>query len=217
MTSSPRLAGRVFAAAALACVTVLVTACGGSSSPAAGATKTVTAAPAAPASPAAPATAGAATSAPAASPAVPAGPGPCATRYLHAKLGIAQGTAGSMYQVLDFTNIGTVSCTLYGYPGVSFAGGTPVSQIGLAAAESKLTARKLVTLAPGAVANALLQIVHAANYPASRCNLVTADYLQIYPPDQTTPLYLSYTSQTCSKPVQILTVSVMQPGSGSSS
>jgi hypothetical protein len=117
--------------------------------------------------------------------------------------------------VIDFTNISNVSCTLYGYPGVSLAGGTPVSQIGLAAAESHATARVLVTLTPGAVASALLQIVHAGNYPASRCGMTTASSLQIYPPNQTTPIYLSYNSPTCSKPVQILTVSVVEPGSGS--
>ena len=146
--------------------------------------------------------------------AVPGPPGPCPTRYLQAKLGLAQGTAGSTYTVLDFTNIGPGTCTLYGFPGVSLAGGTPVRQIGLAAAESHLTPRRLVTLAPGAVANALLQIVHAGNYPAAMCGPATAAYLQIYPPNQTTPAYLAYTSPCCGKPVPLLTVSVVQPGSG---
>ena len=175
------------------------------------ATVTVTA----PASPAAsgPATAPAA---PAATVPVPgsAGPGPCPARYLQAKLGLAQGTAGSTYTVLEFKNIGPGTCTLYGFPGVSLAGGTPVNQIGLAAAESHVTPRRLVTLAPGAVANALLQIVHAGNYPAAKCGPVAATYLQIYPPNQTTPTYLAYTSPACAKPVPLLTVSVVQPGSG---
>ncbi len=35
----------------------------------------------------------------------------------------AQGAAGSVYQVIDFTNISNVTCTLYGYPGVSLGGG----------------------------------------------------------------------------------------------
>jgi hypothetical protein len=46
--------------------------------------------------------------------------------------------------------------------------------------------------------------------------MTTATSLQIYPPNQTTPIYLGYNSPTCSKPVQILTVSVVQSGSGSS-
>jgi hypothetical protein len=145
----------------------------------------------------------------------PAGPPPCPTRSLGAKVGIAQGTAASTYVVLDFTNISAVTCTLYGYPGVSLAGGMPVSQIGLAAVESPLTPRVLVTLKPGAVASALLQVMHAASYPAAQCGPVAADYLQIYPPNTTTPILVAYTSAMCAKPVKILTVSVVTPGAGS--
>jgi hypothetical protein len=100
-----------------------------------------------------------------------------------------------VYQVIDFTNIGTVACTLYGYPGVALAGGTPVTEVGLAASRNSSAPRKLITLAPGAVANALLQII---------------------PPDQTTPIYLRYTSRGCAKPVQFLSISAMAAGSGGS-
>ena len=60
----------------------------------------------------------------------------CATRDLKATVGVAQGAAGSVYQVIDFTNIGTASCSLYGYPGIALAGGSPVTQIGMAASRS---------------------------------------------------------------------------------
>jgi hypothetical protein len=211
MTPSPRMSRRALAGAELACCAALVAACGGSSSPSAAPTVTVTATPAAAASSAAAGTA------PAPS-ATPAGPAPCATRDLGVKPGVSQGTAGSIYQVIDFTNISNVTCTLYGYPGVSFGStGTSGGQIGAAAKESPATPRELVTLAPGAVANALLQIVDAGNYSPSACGPVTAHWLVIYPPNQTTPVYLSYTSPACSKPIKILTVSVVQPGAGSSS
>jgi hypothetical protein len=65
-------------------------------------------------------------------------------------------------------------------------------------------------------ANALLRIVDAGNFPPATCGMVTAHWLVIFPPNQTTPVYLSYTSPTCSKQVQILTVNVVQPGSGGS-
>ena len=210
MTASPRTARQAIAGAALTCVAALAAACGTSSPSAAPATTATTASPAPSASTAA------ASTTPAATPAAAAGPAACPTRSLKAKIGISQGTAGSVYTVIDFTNIGNVTCTLYGYPGVSLAGGTPVKQIGLAAAESKITPRTLVTLAPGAVANALLQIVDAGNFPAAKCGMVTARYLQIFPPNQTTPIYLSFTSPTCSKPVQTLNVSVVVAGAGSS-
>ena len=188
----------------LLCAAALAAGCGSNGSPAAAPTKTITVK----ATPAAPVTS------PAASPTAAGAAPACPTRSLGLKLGLAQGAAGSTFQVIDFTNISNATCTLYGYPGVSLAGGKPVKQIGLAAAESHATARKLVTLAPGAVANAVLQIAHAVNFPAAKCGLVSADYLQIYPPNQTTPAYLHYSSQACAKPVRILTVSVVQAGSG---
>ena len=197
------------AVAALASVAVLAAACG-SSTPSATPTKTVTvtASPQAPAS----SSPGTATG----TPATPAGPAPCPTRSLGLKPGLSQGAAGSVYQVLDFTNISNVTCTLYGYPGVSLAGGQPVAQVGLAASENPTPPRKLVTLAPGQVANALVRIVDALNFPASRCGPVKTQWIQVYPPNQTTPIYLAYRTTGCSKPVRILSVTVVQPGSGGS-
>ncbi|MGD0702326.1 MAG: DUF4232 domain-containing protein [Trebonia sp.] len=139
----------------------------------------------------------------------------CPTRYLSAKAGLSQGTAGSIYQVIDFTNISNAPCTLYGYPGVSLASGTPVTQVGAAATRSTATAATLVTLAPGQTANALLRIVEAGNYSATTCSPTNTTYIQIYPPNQTTPIYLGYTSTGCaSTGVKLLSVSVVTAGSG---
>ena len=210
MTAPVRTARPAIAAAALACVAILAAACGSTSPGAAPAkTVTVTASPQAPATPSSPAGA-------TGTPAAPGGPASCPTRSLGLKLGLSQGAAGSTYQVLDFTNISNVSCTLYGYPGVSLGNGHPVTQVGLAAAENPTPPRKLVTLAPGQVANALLRVVDALNFPASKCGPVTTKWLQVYPPNQTTPVYLSYTTTACSKPVRTLSVNVVQPGSGGS-
>jgi Protein of unknown function (DUF4232) len=207
MTASARTARRAIAGAALACAAALA-GCASATPGAATPTKTVTVT----------VTPGTATSSPGTATSTPAGggggPAPCPTRSLALKPGLAQGAAGSTYQVIDFTNISNVSCTLYGYPGVSLAGGHPVTQVGLAAAEDPTTPRKLVTLAPGGVANALLRIVDALNYPASKCGPVKTQWIQVYPPNQTTPVYVAYNTTACSKPVRILTVSVVQPGSG---
>jgi hypothetical protein len=113
-----------------------------------------------------------------------------------------------------FTNISDDSCTLYGYPGVALAGGSPVSQIGLAAKEDPQTPRQLVTLSPGGQASALLRIVDAQNYPPRRCHLAQATYLQVYPPNQTTPVYVGYKAAACTKPVPLLTIDVVKAGSG---
>ena len=146
-----------------------------------------------------------------------AGPAACPTSSLQVKQGVAQGYAGGVYVVLDFTNTSGSTCTLYGYPGVSLVSGPPYTQIGLAAKRSTSTPRKLVTLAPGATANALLQIVDALNYPPASCGPTKATALKIYPPNQTVPVYLPNTSNGCTKPVQIMYIGAVRPGSGSSS
>ena len=144
-----------------------------------------------------------------------AGTDACPTRDLSAKAGLAQGTAGSIYQVIDFTNISNASCTLFGYPGVSLASGTPVTQVGAAATRTTDTAARLVTLGPGQTANALLRIVEAGNYSAATCTPTTTTYLQIYPPNQTTPIYLGYKSTGCaSSSVKLLSISVVTAGTG---
>jgi Domain of unknown function (DUF4232) len=157
--------------------------------------------PSSPSSPSSPAAAGAA----------------CPTSALRVRQGIAQGYAGGVYQVIDFTNTSGSTCTLFGYPGVSLVSGPPYVQIGLAAKRGTSTPRKLVTLAPGATANAMLQIVDALNYPPASCGPAKATALKIYPPNQTVSVYLPNASNGCTKPVQIMDVSAVQPGSGSSS
>jgi hypothetical protein len=130
---------------------------------------------------------------------------------------VSQGAAGSVYQVIDFTNIGNTACTLYGYPGVSLAAGAPVTQVGMAASRSPVAGPTLVTLRPGQTGNALLRITQALNYPTAKCSPKATTYLTIYPPNQTTPIYLGYTSTGCaSTSVNLLTIGVVQAGSGSS-
>jgi hypothetical protein len=43
---------------------------------------------------------------------------------------------------------------------------------------------------------------------------VTTTYLQIFPPNQSTPIYLRYTSTGCAKPVHLMTVNTIVPRSG---
>jgi hypothetical protein len=153
-----------------------------------------------------------------ASPSSPAaGPAACPTSSLKVKEGVSQGYAGGVYVAIDFTNTSGSACTLYGYPGVSLVSGPPYMQIGLAAKRSTSTPKKLVTLAPGATANALLQIVDALNYPSASCGPTKATALKVYPPNQTVPVYLPNTSNGCTKPVQIMYIGAVKPGSGSAS
>jgi hypothetical protein len=215
MTPSSRVPRRARARATFAWRAVLTAACGVALVSACSAAPSPPAAPsnAASAAPDGPGASGPVTPLPTTSPAA-AGTVPCPTHSLGLRAGASQGTAGSTYRVLDFTNISKATCTLYGYPGVLFASApSPSGQIGAAAKESQATPRQLVTLAPGGVAHAQLQIVQAGNFARANCQPTTARWLVIFPPDQPTPIYLRYSSPTCQKPVQILTIGVVKPGS----
>jgi hypothetical protein len=73
----------------------------------------------------------------------------------------------------------------------------------------------VVTLGPGQTASALLRIVEAGNYSPAACSPTTTTYIQIYPPNQTTPIYLSYKSTGCaSSSVNLLSIGVVTPGNG---
>jgi len=142
----------------------------------------------------------------------------CATHDLKASAGQGQGAAGSVYQAIVFTNVSGKTCTLYGYPGVALAAGSPITQVGAAATRSDTAAPTLVTLAAGQSASALLRITQALNYPTAKCDPVTTTYLQIYPPNQTAPIYLAYKSTGCKETsVKLLTIGVVQLGAGDAS
>jgi hypothetical protein len=210
--------------ALLACVTMLVTACSGSSgSSASGVSGTASV-------PAVSSSAGSAPAgsppAPASSSSAPASPPPTvsvagswtgsASRCpdLSVKLGLAQGTSKTTYQVLEVTNHGASACILAGYPGVNLAGGDPVAPIGLPAGHSTSSAVKPITLQPGRVANSLLQITNASTYPAATCRPVHAQDLVVYFPDQA-PARIAYATTACSKSVPMLVISALVIGTGS--
>lgn len=147
----------------------------------------------------------------------PGNPGaqPCSSRYLRADPGTSEGAAGSLYLSIKFVNLNNVPCTLYGYPGVSLAAGTPVTQVGAAADRVPGSAKTVVLLQPHGVASALLRITQALNYPSANCGPVSTTWIQIFPPGQTAPLYMSYKSTGCSKDsVHLLTIDVVKSGPG---
>jgi Protein of unknown function (DUF4232) len=195
---------RQFPAAALAAAGLAVAACG-SGTPAARPTRTITVT-------ASPSTQGA--SPPAASQPAGAAAAACLTRYLNGSIGLTQGTAGSVQVTIVFKNLDNVPCTLYGFPGVAQAAGSPVTDIGQPSSENATTARELVTLSPGGFAYATLQVADAGNFPASACTQVKADWLAVIPPNQTVPLYIPYSSTACQGSADLLTVTAVRPGNG---
>jgi len=143
----------------------------------------------------------------------------CATSALKGTVNTAAAgaAAGSIYYPLDLTNTSGSTCTVFGYPGVSFVTGPSGTLLGRAASRNPAKPAATVTLVPGQVAHATLQVAQAGNYDPAQCKPVTAHWLRIYPPDQTVPLYVRFKAQACSArlPHSIgsqLSVTVFQPG-----
>jgi hypothetical protein len=128
---------------------------------------------------------------------VAAGPGPCQASTLSVSAGPANEAAGTSYYPLEFTNRSAETCTMSGYPNVSFVSAPGGRAIGGPALRNPTFPKELVTLAPGATAHATLQVAIAENYPVSLCKPVTARWLQIFPPGGYTPRYLAFVAQTC--------------------
>lgn len=214
MTLSGTQAARLLAAAGAACCcTLLAAACGTPTT-----ISDPTPSPGAPSG--APATSGPAGTTPAPG-GTTSGGQQCATSALHASLPQPSVSAlGHTRYSLSLTNHSAAPCTLYGYPGVSFVASPGGSQIGAAAARAASAyifqdqPPQTITVAPGQSAHADLQLVTAGNLPPAQCGLATAHWLRVYPPDQTAPLYVNLTAQTCSSAsAAVLTVSPVQPGS----
>lgn len=122
----------------------------------------------------------------------------CPTSQLTVGLGTSGGAAGTAYQQVLFRNHGRTSCTLFGYPGVSFTDPSG-RQLGVPARRVNLTGQRVtaVTLAPGQFANAAVGIPDPYNFPGGACHRVTASDLRVYPPDQYASVLVPFPVQVC--------------------
>lgn len=128
----------------------------------------------------------------------PAGTPRCATSDLQvwAAPAVSGGAMGTQYYLIEFKNVAQHSCQIRGYPGVSaIAKG---HQVGNSATWDGPIGVSTVTLLPGAIAHSVLGIRNADNYPAELCGKVTATALKVYPPNETTPVYVAYRFSACS-------------------
>jgi Protein of unknown function (DUF4232) len=117
----------------------------------------------------------------------------CTSANLQASLGGGAGAGMSQNHTgLQLRNTGSSACTLYGYPGVSWVRGAQGLQTGAAAVRQPDPggSEGVVTLAPGALASAPLDIVDAAVIPPSECKPVPVRGLRIYPPGQKAAIFL---------------------------
>jgi hypothetical protein len=120
----------------------------------------------------------------------------CATAGLVVWLNTqSDGTAGTIFYTLNFTNLSGHACTLRGYPGVSAVnlGGHTLGSPG-----SRLTGHAVhtVSLANGHTASAILGLVDTGALPS--CHGTTAAGLRVFPPNQTASRTIPFPFPACS-------------------
>lgn len=136
----------------------------------------------------------------------------CSTGQLSLAIGQEQGAAGSFYVPLVVTNTSSGSCTLFGFPGVSFVTGSG-KQVGADAARRHTTPHLVTLPGNGGKASALLRQPDPSAFPPSQCNAAKAQRLRLYPPGQFSALTVTYKTQVCTTNAQArATIGPMQAG-----
>jgi len=179
--------------------------------------------PTSPAAPAPPTTEPPTTAAPPAAPAAPATPaapqpvvsGECKAAELALSVGQGEGAAGTVYRPLRFTNTGTRTCTIQGFPGVSYVAGDDGHQVGPAAFRDGVKGAP-VSLPPGATANAPVGFVQVRNYDPAACRPTAVRGLRVYPPHDTAAMFLPMEGTGCAgkPPGNQLVVQTVRSGPG---
>jgi len=125
----------------------------------------------------------------------------CLTSQLSLTSGPTSGAAGSIYTTFYFTNTTGTPCSLRGFPGVSLL--NDASNIVGQPATSDGSEGPSVRLGPGQRAQFTLRVSTATQ---TGCDLPRpSSHVQVYPPDQTVPLRIPFTTASCSVSVQSLT------------
>jgi len=125
------------------------------------------------------------------------------------------GTAGSVYYPLQFTNLGGHACTLHGFPGVSAISGSG-HQLGSPAGWGHVSVPRTVVLAAGATAHTELRWTDVTVFPASSCRPTSAAVeLRVYPPNQRSSTDAEFGLEACSHAGPVyLSVGPIIPGVG---
>jgi hypothetical protein len=149
--------------------------------------------------------------------AAPSGPAPCKSAGLKLALGPGEGAAGTVYRPLRFTNTGSTTCVLHGFPGVSYVGGENGAQVGKAA-DRVGEKGAAVSLKPGGVASAVVGFVNVHNFEEAACKPTPVKGLRVYPPGETVSMFVEAPGTGCAgtppgTQLKVQTV-VAGPGSG---
>lgn len=139
----------------------------------------------------------------------------CKVADLKLSLRNGDSAAGTTYRSLVFTNKGNRTCTIQGFPGVSYVAGDDGHQVGPAAYR---TGKKgpVITLKPGATASSDVGFVQVANYDPAVCKPTAVRGLRVYPPHEYDSMFVAQPGTGCAgtPPGNQLTVATVKAGSG---
>jgi hypothetical protein len=108
------------------------------------------------------------------------------------------GTAGTIFYTLNFTNLSGHPCLLRGFPGVS-AVNLRGRTLGKAAGRETGQTVRTVTLTNGHTAHAVLGIVDVGALPPTTCPPTTAAGLRVFPPNQTASKVIPFPFPACGR------------------
>jgi hypothetical protein len=139
----------------------------------------------------------------------------CKVADLSLKLGGGDAAAGTSYRALVFTNKGTRTCTMQGFPGVSYVAGDDGHQVGPAAFRDGAKG-SAVTLKPGDSSFVDIGFVQVGNYDPNVCKPTEVRGLRVYPPHDYDSMFLANPGTGCagSPPGNQLTVDTVKAGVG---
>ncbi len=129
-------------------------------------------------------------------PAPASDPSECKVADLKLSLGGGDAAAGTLYRDLRFTNKGTRTCKIQGFPGVSYVAGEDGHQVGPAAFRvgSKGAA---ISLKPGMTVVAPVGFVQVRNYDPAECRPTAVRGLRVYPPHEYDSMYVPAPGTGC--------------------
>lgn len=113
----------------------------------------------------------------------------CKAADLKLSFGGNDASMSQQYQVLRFTNVGTRSCVIVGFPGVSYVAGDNGTQVGPAAVRDGKIGPQ-VTLAPGAVASTVIHSVDAQVFDQNVCHPTRVRGFRVYAPDDRAAMFI---------------------------
>jgi hypothetical protein len=129
-------------------------------------------------------------------PAPASDPAECKIADLKLSLGGGEGAAGTLYRDLRFTNAGSRTCTIQGFPGVSYVAGADGHQVGPAAFREGAKG-PAISLKPGKTVSASIGFVQVRNYDPAACKPVSVRGLRVYPPHEYNSMYVAASGTGC--------------------